>query len=228
MEDQMQDTALDLNALRSRLERLENENLRMKRTGVSCLVIFAAILAMGQAQERKVVEATQFNIRDSSGKVRGALGTFEGITQLTLYGPEGAQSANAMSNMVIVGNGPQGPYVTFTDAKGKERVELSLSEKPGSEQGLWLFNGDAQEVASLAAAGDSGRLTLGRVGGGENFMATVVPDYGPSLVLSDKGGFKTTVGTTDLQTPRTGQTHRSSAASVMLFGKDNKVLWSVP
>ena len=49
-----------------------------------------------------------------------------------------------------------------------------------------------------------------------------------SLEVSDKEGFQTKIGTTDLVTPRTGETHKTSAASMILFDKDRKVLWQAP
>ena len=51
---------------------------------------------------------------------------------------------------------------------------------------------------------------------------------GPVLVLDDASGFATEIGVTDLVTPATGETHETSAASVVLLGKDKKVLWSAP
>jgi len=33
---------------------------------------------------------------------------------------------------------------------------------------------------------------------------------------------------TGLLTPHTGETHKTSAASVVLFGKAGKVIWSAP
>ncbi len=36
------------------------------------------------------------------------------------------------------------------------------------------------------------------------------------------------IGSTELETPRTGETHKTSAASVVLFGKDGKALWTAP
>jgi len=48
------------------------------------------------------------------------------------------------------------------------------------------------------------------------------------LGVSDDQGFETQVGTAHLQTPQTGLTSRTSAASLMLFGKDRRVLWRAP
>jgi hypothetical protein len=49
-----------------------------------------------------------------------------------------------------------------------------------------------------------------------------------NLVLADKEGFQATLGSADLVTTRTGETHRTSTASLVLFGKDKTVLWSAP
>ncbi|MGO9275658.1 MAG: hypothetical protein ACLQOO_36370 [Terriglobia bacterium] len=51
---------------------------------------------------------------------------------------------------------------------------------------------------------------------------------GPSLQIADAAGFKVVTGSTDLQTISTGEAHRTSAASAILFGKDGKILWSAP
>ncbi len=59
-------------------------------------------------------------------------------------------------------------------------------------------------------------------------LALTVNANEPNLTLSDPEGFQTTVGSTNLVTPRTGETHKTSAASLVLFGKDGKVLWSAP
>ena len=50
----------------------------------------------------------------------------------------------------------------------------------------------------------------------------------PNLMLSDDEGFRTEIGRTDLMTPLTGETHKTSAASLIMFGKDDKVIWRAP
>ena len=44
------------------------------------------------------------------------------------------------------------------------------------------------------------------------------------MSLTDREGFQTIVGSNRLETTRTGETHKTSAASVVLFDKDKKVL----
>jgi hypothetical protein len=67
--------------------------------------------------------------------------------------------------------------------------------------------------------------------GPENLTKQVVlessPD-GPSLTLSDAQGFRTIVGTASLNTPTTGASTKTSAASVILFDKEGRSVWSAP
>lgn len=51
---------------------------------------------------------------------------------------------------------------------------------------------------------------------------------GPSLELEDNEGFSTILGRSDLVENRTGRKERTPAASLVLFDKDKKVLWSAP
>jgi len=50
----------------------------------------------------------------------------------------------------------------------------------------------------------------------------------PSLVIKDAQGFYAQLGSADLVTTRTGEERQTSAASLVLFGKDGKVIWSAP
>jgi hypothetical protein len=51
---------------------------------------------------------------------------------------------------------------------------------------------------------------------------------GPRLELSDKQGFSTVIGDSELEKPRTGEKRKSSAASIVLYGKDGIPLWLAP
>jgi hypothetical protein len=53
-------------------------------------------------------------------------------------------------------------------------------------------------------------------------------EEGPSVSLFDSQGFSSVIGAVNLVGERTGEKHATSAASVHLFGKDRKVLWSAP
>jgi hypothetical protein len=51
---------------------------------------------------------------------------------------------------------------------------------------------------------------------------------GPNLDLKDNEGYSTILGRTDLVASSSGRKQRTPAASLVLFGKDQKVLWSAP
>ena len=51
---------------------------------------------------------------------------------------------------------------------------------------------------------------------------------GPSLTLSDAQGFRAIIGSASLNTPTTGASTKTSAASVILFDKEGKSVWSAP
>lgn len=59
-------------------------------------------------------------------------------------------------------------------------------------------------------------------------LTAAVRSEGSSLQLDDADGFQTQVGISDLITPTTGAKTKTSAASVILFDKSKKVLWSAP
>jgi hypothetical protein len=51
---------------------------------------------------------------------------------------------------------------------------------------------------------------------------------GTSLTLHDKAGYSAVLGTGDLVDNKTGETSKTSAASLLMFGKDNHTIWRAP
>ena len=62
----------------------------------------------------------------------------------------------------------------------------------------------------------------------EALPALVKPPRSRSTSLIRPDSDSTTLGVADLKTVKTGGTSTTSAASVILFGKDGKVLWQAP
>jgi hypothetical protein len=48
------------------------------------------------------------------------------------------------------------------------------------------------------------------------------------VIVSDERWFQAVLGQACLQTPHRGETHVTSAASLVLFDKDRKVIWKEP
>src|SRR5437016_2139911 len=84
---------LTLDALKRRLDGLERENRWMKRIGAVIIMVFAAMLIMGQAgpsKVAKVIEAERVVLRTSRGNVRAMLGVAEDDTTFfRFYDKEG-------------------------------------------------------------------------------------------------------------------------------------------
>jgi hypothetical protein len=49
-----------------------------------------------------------------------------------------------------------------------------------------------------------------------------------TVELTDAQGFQSTLGATALVTPKTGETHKTSAASLVMFDKKQNVIWKAP
>ena len=114
----MKPEASDWQAVVERLEKLENQNRRLKQAGAVALIIAAAILLMGQASPNRTVEANEFILKDSSGTVRGRFSTYEQNTHLRLY------DANEKPRLWLHVGG-----LVLWDNDGKARAALSMNEE---------------------------------------------------------------------------------------------------
>jgi hypothetical protein len=213
----------------ARIARLERQNLILKRGALAVSVFVAALFVvslglMGQTTTQKKtpapraarpaaaaapaapapvvlpanIEAQSFILKDANGRVRA---------ELYMDG--------------------EGPSLKLLDQSGASLVALSLRDvAPG---GPFLLLSDPQHHAGLSmsvAAGEGSQLSL--IGERADIQAHigVTPD-GTALELSDKDGFTTSIGN-GVQAAKNGQVKKTSAASVTLFNKERKVLWTAP
>jgi hypothetical protein len=97
--------------------------------------------------------------------------------------------------------------------KGEPKLEL-MDANGNVRAGLGVFN----ETAYLDVLGidpkSSIDLTVGR--------------DGPSLSVSDQKGFSSVIGVADLENVHTGESYKTSAASLVIFGKNGKTIWRAP
>jgi hypothetical protein len=143
---------------------------------------------------------SSLTLRRASSAEHARLSVYEGSPGLWLYDGTGKERA---AIDLLKGK----PFLGFSDATGKERAGLTVVENGPV---LWLNDGKGKERSVL--------------------MVSDVEPNGPNLTLSDDRGFETTIGSTDLATPRTGETQQTSAASIVMFGNDEKhlVIWRAP
>lgn len=199
----------------SRIERLERENRTLKRGALGCLLALASIGLMGQTQQRKTtrtppaaapapltlpknIEAESFVLKDPAGKVRAEL-------SMSGTGPSFKlrdQNGSALVTVSLNDSAPGGPFVLLSDPQHHAGLSMSVLENGGSQ---FTLTGERPEVQA-------------HIG--------VAPD-GTSLQLSDQDGFSANIGN-GVQTAKNGQPKKTTAASITLFNKDRKVLWSTP
>jgi hypothetical protein len=187
----------------------------MKTGALACLVAITSFGLMGQTQRKparapaptpapaafvmpKNIEAESFVLKDGNGHVRAELSM-----------------------------GGTGPSFKFRDQSGAPLVTLSLNDD--APAGPFLLLSDPHHHAGLSISvldGAGSQLTL--TGERPDIQAHigVTPD-GTTLALSDQDGFATNLGS-GVQPSKGGQVKKSSAASITLFNKDRKVLWSAP
>ncbi len=65
-------------------------------------------------------------------------------------------------------------------------------------------------------------------GVGDKDSIVILRDDAPRIEIIDDEGFQAVLGSTGTVETRTGRTNQTSAASLILFGKDKEVLWSAP
>lgn len=213
----VQSQSAGLQQIQERLSALEKQNRRLKQLGVAILLGFPVLLLlMGQAPTKKTVEANEFILKDTSGNVRA---------RLSRYVPTG--SAPGV---------PPDTQLAFFDEKGKKRLLLFGGYSSLGISGLVLNDGqehsranfvesDGLGMGPLLYLADEHGTPLTRLQEGEVLAHTI--DATQVSVL-DVEGFEASLGVTDLVTPKTGETHRTSAASLVLFDKDKHVIWKAP
>jgi hypothetical protein len=198
----------------ARIERLEEENRKLKRGALVCLIALASVGLMGQTQRKstrppaaaptpaptlpKNIEAESFILKDSGGRTRAELSMGGTGPSFKLVD----QGGSALFTVSLKDAAPGGPYVLLSDPQHHAGLSMSVLEGAGSQLTLTGERPDVQAHLGVA------------------------PD-GASLQVTDQDGFSANIGN-GVQTTKGGQTKKTSAGSITLFNKDRKVLWTVP
>ena len=158
-----------------RLNRLELENLWLKRLAAVVFVGIAAVLFMGQSKPpdvAKVVEAESFILRDGSGRIRARLGILN-------------------EKLALV----------FQDENGTVRASLTMIKDGAPSLNLYDKTGNARAILGYT-------------------------ELETTRTIQTLESTSTGMGTSYL-TSRTGKVARAES-SLVLFGKDRKVIWRAP
>lgn len=197
-----------------RIERLEKQNRRMKQGGLACLLVLASVGLMAQTQHKKPtthkpvppppvvlpdnIEAQSFILKDANGKPRAEL-------SMSGTGPSFKlrdQNGSALVTLSLNDSAPNGALLLMSDPQHAAGLSISVLEGAGSQVTMTGPNADIQ--AHIGASAD-----------------------GSTIDLMDQNGFSTAIGD-GMLTTKSGQFKKTTAASIALFNKDRKVLWSAP
>jgi hypothetical protein len=205
-------TGEEMKSLKERLNRLERTNRRIKTGFIIAIVCVIAAASMGAQQAtRKIIDSDEFVMRDAKGQIRARLFSDALGPHFVLYDSTGEAAAFLQSDMLELVN-----------AKRKQSIALSMA---GNNLSM-LMSGNGQEVGFLTDP-DGASLTLNTKNDKEHVLLSI-GGSGPAMELVDARGFETHVGSTETKTLRNGEKHQTSAASLIMFGQDGKVIWSAP
>jgi hypothetical protein len=215
-----------LEDIQDRLLKLEKQNRWLKQLGAAALMVSASLIVMGQAPSKKTVEANEFLLRDRSNNVRARLSIHEplDIPSMELFDEKGRPSVELSGGLTSTGRseGVQGGGMILYDSQGHERGSFLVSDTAAYLR-LSDVKGSLKTAVSEQAMIVEDGAFIARSQGKD--MSAII---GGGIKVSDGQGFEATLGTTDLVTPRTGESHKTSAASLVMFDKDKNVIWKAP
>jgi hypothetical protein len=142
--DQSTDELIErLSRLESQQARLQRSNKHLRMMTGAMLLLCGALFTMAQTSTvTDTVEAQQFLLRDSTGKLRGSMGVLsDGAVGLNLSDPNGRTRVT----LDLASNGT--PGVDLYDQNGKERATIALGD--AGQPGLGLYGPDGHLRTSL-------------------------------------------------------------------------------
>jgi hypothetical protein len=165
---------------------------------------------------------------------RGSVTVFVALSALVLMG-QAAPSPRVVEAQKFVLKDTDGNVRGWMGVigKGSELTLGNVNRQPGMTLMVSLDASDLHFFGSrksgMTLGVNSGDPALSMIDAEGNGGAGIAfAKDGPSLTLEDGRGFSTVVGATQLETTAKGGAHQTSAASVVLFGKDKKVIWQAP
>lgn len=199
---------------------------------------------------RAVLDGEGFTLYDANGRVRvelreGKSGPkgFEAFTGdwLKFYDPAGKPGVELTEGVPPIDflqgftRGQSTGNLVMLDYDGESVSAANLGV--GKATGLWLTKTHLKQGLEWPATNDVDTAIM--IDGGsagvqvqehENTRIGLFASRGmPGLDLADAAGYETQIGVADLKYPSTGETRRTSAASIVMLGnKEHHVIWRAP
>jgi hypothetical protein len=199
--------------MEKRLQRLERSNRRLKLGSFLAAICVAAIGAVGAKQmPKQTVEANEFVLRGPDGHVRATLSADSTEGRLVFLDDSRKIKGILAADRLV-----------FADLSGNARIAL----RPDTDGGTLIINGHGGYGVELAR--DSARVGLYMNHGQGDSLAVSIEkngdllQNGPAIELSDKQGSRTIIGQAALPGKAT-----TPVSSLLMLGKDDRVIWSAP
>ena len=225
----MQNSASQFELLAARVERLERQNRLLKRGGLGVLLAAASLIVMGQARPNTALDAQRYTLRDAKGAKRAELVLDSESPQsrpdptLRFFDDNGNQTLTlSATRLELAGQAESGSNILLDDAKGVARADLGIL----GEQSFVLLN-DSKGAPRIRVELDHDQPKIVLQDPQQNpHLGLALINGQPMVGLDGTDGTSAAIGATDVVT--NGQPRQTSAASIILFGKDGSVLWSAP
>ena len=207
----------------ARIEKLERKNRRLKQGALICLAAVVSIAVagglMGQTQHKSTKTTKPKAATAPAAPAAPVVPEKLEAESFVLKDTAGRERAE----LAMAGTGPT---LRLLDQSGTAMVTISLSDGTPSGPLVLLSSPDHHGGLSMSVQQGAGpQLALT---GNENAQVHVgVTKEGTALELFDEDGFSTSLGS-GMKVSKSGKTQQTNAASITLFNKDHKVIWSEP
>jgi len=201
----MQTQDLTVQALADRVSRLETQNRRLKMAGLAIVTLASALLLMGQAGSGRVMEGSEFRLIDANGKTRARLAMgVAGGPKLTFFDTK---------DLPIAGiDGGKEPSLFLTGWDNAAHILLRITK---DSYGIDLA--DKRPRATLSVSNNSTGLDFWDEFGDP--QATMSVDKASGYITFRNARGKVSSQWVD---------SRATGASLVLYDKSEKAVWSAP
>jgi hypothetical protein len=221
------DVAMDTqssDALQVRVAMMER---RLRIACVVGMVSLTAVVLLGVTVQNAGSQATRIRAREIQ------LVDAAGSTRIKMSAENPKQTHFEMSdgsdnNFLLVTVTSQGVSASLYHEPGPGVVTIFTSQsgvQVSAESPKAHFYLTPDQIL-FSGAGSKGLYASLGVEGGSASASVVGP--GANVEVEDNDGYDATLGVTKLKAQSTGTVEKRSAASLVLFDKDKKVLWSAP